>query len=106
MVVLKNEVWMTRLEPTIGTEINKTRPCIIISPDVVNKYKNNVVIVPLTSKLKDSPSRINCKFQNKNGQAVIDQIRTVDKIRLIKKLGNIDLETSKNIYEMIKIYFK
>ena len=97
---------MIRLEPTIGTEINKIRPCIIISPDVVNKYKNNVVIVPLTSKLNDSPSRINCKFQNKNGQAVIDQIRTVDKIRLIKKLGNIDLETSKNIYEMIKIYFK
>ena len=106
MVALKNEVWMTRLEPTIGTEINKTRPCIIISPDVANKYKNNVVIVPLTSKLKDSPSRINCEFQNKNGQVVIDQIRTVDKIRLVKKLGNIDQKTSKNIYEMIKIYFK
>jgi len=106
MVVLKNEVWMTRLEPTIGTEINKTRPCIIISPDVVNRYKNNVVIVPLTSKLKDSPSRINCQFQNKNGQVVIDQIRTVDKIRLVKKLGNIDIITSRKVYEMIKIYFK
>lgn len=106
MVVLKNEVWMITLEPTLGSEIKKTRPCIIVSPDVANKYKKNVVIIPLTSKLKDFPSRINCKFQDKKGQAVIDQIRAVDKIRLVKKLGNIDLTTSREIYEMIKIYFK
>ena len=106
MVVLKNEVWMTTLEPTLGSEINKTRPCIIVSPDVSNKHKKSVVIIPLTSKLKDFPSRVNCKFQNKQGQIVIDQIRTVDKIRLVKKLGTIDDATSKKIYEMIKIYFK
>lgn len=106
MVVLKNEVWMTTLEPTLGSEINKTRPCIIVSPDVSNKHKKSVVIIPLTSKLKDFPSRINCTFQNKHGQIVIDQIRTVDKIRLVKKLGTIDDVTSKKIYEMIKIYFK
>lgn len=95
MVVLKNEVWMT-----------STRPCIIVSPDVSNKHKKSVVIIPLTSKLKDFPSRVNCTFQNKHGQIVIDQIRTVDKIRLVKKLGTIDDATSKKIYEMIKIYFK
>lgn len=106
MVVLKNEVWMTTLEPTIGSEINKTRPCIIVSPDVANKYKKSVVIIPLTSKLKTYPSRVNCSFQNKNGQIVIDQIRTVDKNRLIKKIGTIDDATSKSVYEMIKIYFK
>lgn len=106
MVVLKNEVWMTTLEPTLGSEINKTRPCIIVSPDVSNKHKKSVVIIPLTSKLKDFPSRINCTFQNKHGQIVVDQIRTVDKIRLVKKLGTIDDATSKKIYEMIKIYFK
>ena len=106
MVVLKNEVWMTKLEPTLGSEINKTRPCIIVSPDVANNNKNSVVIIPLTSKLKDFPSRINCIFQNKNGQIVIDQIRTIDKRRLIKKLGTIDDATNKKIYEMIKIYFK
>lgn len=106
MVVLKNEVWMTTLEPTLGSEINKTRPCIIVSPDVSNKHKKSVVIIPLTSKLKDFPSRVNCTFQNKQGQIVIDQIRTVDKIRLVKKIGTIDDETSKKIYEMIKIYFK
>ena len=106
MVVLKNEVWMTKLEPTLGSEINKTRPCIIVSPDVANNNKKSVVIIPLTSKLKDYPSRVNCTFQNKNGQIVIDQIRTIDKIRLVKKLGTIDDTTSKKVYEMIKIYFK
>jgi len=106
MVVLKKEVWMTKLEPTIGSEINKTRPCIIVSPDIANKYNRSVVIIPLTSKLKDFPSRVNCIFQNKQGQIVIDQIRTVDKTRLVKKLGTIDESTSKKVYEMIKIYFK
>ena len=106
MVVLKNEVWMTILEPTIGSEINKTRPCIIVSPDIANVHNRSVVIIPLTSKLKDYPSRVNCRFQNKQGQIVIDQIRTVDKIRLVKKLGTIDDSTSKKVYEMIKVYFR
>jgi mRNA interferase MazF len=106
MVVLKNEVWMTKLEPTIGSEISKTRPCIIVSPDVANKHKRSVVIIPLTSKLKEYPSRVNCTFQNKNGQIVIDQIRAVDKFRLVKKLGTIDDSTINKVYEMITIYFK
>jgi len=106
MVVLKKEVWMTILEPTIGSEIRKTRPCIIVSPDIANKYKKSVVIIPLTSKLKDFPSRVNCTFQNKDGQIVIDQIRTVDKVRLVKKLGEIDEATSIKVYEMIKLYFQ
>ena len=101
MVVLKNEVWMTILEPTIGSEINKTRPCIIVSPDIANVHNRSVVIIPLTSKLKDYPSRVNCRFQNKQGQIVIDQIRTV-----VKKLGTIDDSTSKKVYEMIKVYFR
>ncbi len=106
MVVAKKEVWLTLLEPTIGSEINKTRPCVIISPDIANRYKENVVIVPLTSTRKNFPSRVDCKFENKNGQLVIDQIRSVDKTRLVKKLGTIDEATSNKVYEMIKIYFK
>ncbi len=97
---------MTILEPTLGSEINKTRPCIIFSPDVANKYKKSVVIIPLTSKLKDFPSRVNCSFQNKKGQIVVDQIRTIDKIRLVKKMGVIDESTSLKVYDMIKVYFK
>ncbi len=106
MVISKNEVWLTKLEPTIGSEINKTRPCIIISPNIANKYMDSVVIVPLTSKLKNYPSRVNCKFKNKEGQIVIDQIRTIDKTRLVKKLGIIEDATSKKVYEMIKKYFQ
>lgn len=106
MVVAKNEVWLTLLEPTIGSEINKTRPCIIVSPDVANKYKSNVVIIPLTSTIRKHPSRVNCTFKDKNGQIVIDQIRAVDKKRLVKKLGTIDEKTSNSVYNMIKVYFK
>ena len=95
MVVLKNEVWLI-----------KTRPCIIFSPDISNKHKKSVVIIPLTSKLKEYPSRVNCTFQNKNGQIVVDQIRTVDTTRLVKKLVTIDDANSKKVYEMIKIYFR
>lgn len=106
MVVLKKEVWLTILEPTIGSEINKTRPCVVISPDIANKYKDSVIIVPLTSTKRNYPSRVDCEFKNKEGQIVIDQIRTIDKSRLVKKLGTIDDETSDKVYEIIKIYFK
>ena len=106
MVVLKNEIWMANFSPSRGTEINKIRPCIVISPDLANQALPNIIVAPLTSTIKNFPSRVNCTFQNKNGQIVIDQIRTVDKIRLVKMLGTIDDATSKKVYEMIKIYFK
>jgi len=106
MVVLKNEIWMANFSPSRGTEINKIRPCIVISPDLANQALLNIIVAPLTSTIKNYPSRVNCTFQNKNGQIVIDQIRSVDKIRLVKKLGAIDDATSKKVYEMIKIYFK
>lgn len=106
MVVTKKEVWLTLLAPTIGSEINKTRPCVIISPDVANKYKDSVIIVPLTSTIKNYPSRVDCTFMKKKGQIVIDQIRAIDKTRLIKKIGIIDDLTSNKVYETIQLYFK
>jgi mRNA interferase MazF len=106
MVVLKNEIWMANFSPSRGTEINKIKPCIVISPDLANQALPNIIVAPLTSTIKNYPSRVNCTFQNKNGQIVVDQIRTIDKIRLVKKLGTIDDTTSKKVYEMIKIYFK
>ena len=78
----------------------------LCSPNVSNKHKKSVVFIPLTSKLKEYPSRVNCTFQNKNGQIVVDQIRTVDTTRLVKKLVTIDDANSKKVYEMIKIYFR
>ncbi len=106
MVVSKNEIWMANFSPSKGTEINKIRPCLVISPDLANQALPNIIVAPLTSTLKNYPSRINCDFKKKSGQIMIDQIRTIDKRRLIKVLGTIDDATSKKVYEMIKIYFK
>jgi mRNA interferase MazF len=106
MVVSKNEIWMANFSPSKGTEINKIRPCLVISPDLANQALPNIIVAPLTSTIKNYPSRVNCDFKKKSGQIMIDQIRTIDKRRLIKVLGTIDETTSKKVYEMIKIYFK
>jgi mRNA interferase MazF len=81
------EVWLIALNPTRGAEINKNRPCMVVSPDEANHFLSTVIIVPLTSSFRDYPTRVNCRFQNKAGQLAIDQIRAVDKKRLIKKMG-------------------
>jgi mRNA interferase MazF len=106
MVVLKNEVWLTSLDPTIGREINKARPFVILSPDVLNKYSATVTVAPLTSTIKEYPTRIDCNVNGKKGQIVIDQIRAIDKTRLIKKIGTINEATSEKVYEAILVYFK
>ena len=106
MVILKNEVWLTSLDPTIGREINKARPCVILSPDVINKYSDTVTVAPLTSTLKKYPTRIDCNVNGKKGQIVIDQIRSIDKSRLIKKISSINEVTSEKVYKTIIAYFK
>ena len=106
MVVLKNEVWLTSLDPTIGREINKARPCVILSPDVLNKYSATVTVAPLTSTLKKYPTRIDCNVNGKKGQIVIDEIRCIDKSRLIKKISSINEVTSEKVYKTILAYFK
>ena len=106
MVVFKNEIWLTSLDPTIGREINKARPCVILSPDDLNKYSATVTVAPLTSTLKKYPTRIDCNVNGKKGQIVIDQIRSIDKSRLIKKISSINEVTSEKIYKTIVAYFK
>ena len=93
-MVKRFEIWNTALNPTVGSEVNKIRPCLIVSPDEANRYLHTVIIVPLTSTFKPYPTRIDCKFMGKNGQLAIDQIRIIDKSRLGKKLGKLDVETS------------
>jgi mRNA interferase MazF len=89
MVVERFDVFLVNLDPTVGSEIKKTRPCLVISPDDMNLYISTVIIAPMTTKGKEYPTRLVCQFQGKNGQIILDQIRTVDKVRLIKKLGRI-----------------
>jgi mRNA interferase MazF len=97
MVVKRFEVYLVNLDPTVGSEIKKTRPCLIISPDEMNRHIATVIIAPMTTKGRNYPTRVSCRFQGKNGQVVLDQLRTVDKRRLVKKLGRIDKKTQQSV---------
>ena len=99
------EVYLINLDPTIGSEIKKTRPCVIISPDEMNKNISTVIIAPLTSRLRNYPTRVPCKVEGKQGQIVLDQVRTVDKSRLIKKLTTLNKPTqNKIISKLIEMF--
>src|ERR1041385_4698708 len=93
MVGKRSEVYLVNLDPAIGSEIKKTRPCLVISPDEMNRFINTVIVAPMTTKGTSYPTRVACRFQGKRGQVVLDQIRTVDKARLVKKLGRVDKQT-------------
>ena len=95
MVVGRFDVFLVNLDPTVGSEIQKTRPCLVISPDEMNRSVRTVIIAPLTSQGKPYPTRVPCSFGGKEGLVVLDQLRTVDKQRLVRKLGRLDDATSK-----------
>ncbi len=97
VVVKRFDVYLVNLDPTMGSEINKTRPCLIISPDEMNAYIATVIAAPMTTKRRDYPSRVSCQFEGKEGQINLDQIRTVDKIQLVKRLGRINASTQKKV---------
>jgi mRNA interferase MazF len=83
------DVYLMSLDPTVGSEIKKTLPCLIVSPEEMNQHISTVIVAPMTTKGHNYPTRVPCRFQNKRGQIVLDQLRTVDKIRLIKRVGRI-----------------
>ena len=97
----RSEVWLVSLEPTIGSEIRKTRPCVIVSPNETNKLLRTVIVAPLTSTIKNYPTRLKIVFQGKTSSIALDQIRTVDKSRLITKLGNITSKESQDIAHIL-----
>ena len=99
MVVNRFEVYLVQLDPTIGSEISKVRPCVIVSARELNRALNTVIVAPLTSTLRNYPTRINCFVDGKSGQVALDQIRTIDKIRLSRKIAALDAPTSKKILE-------
>ncbi len=99
------EVYMVNLDPTIGSEIKKSRPAVIISPDVINRNLNTVIVAPLTHIIKRYPSRVPSKFNDQIGEIVLDQIRAVDKIRLTKKLGMLDLQTRDDVKKILQTMF-
>ena len=105
MVVKRFEVYLVNLDPTIGAEIQKTRPCLVVSPDEMNRNIRTVIIAPMTSAQKDYPTRVSCTFANKRGQIVLDQVRTIDKARLIQKLGTIDSKAQLEVVSVLEKLF-
>ncbi|WP_296091076.1 type II toxin-antitoxin system PemK/MazF family toxin [uncultured Treponema sp.] len=105
MVINQYDVYLVNLDPTMGHEIKKTRPCLVISPDEINNNISTIIIAPMTTKSHLYPTRIPVRFEGKNGWIVLDQIRTVDNIRLVKRLGKISkkevLEVKKTLKEML-----
>ena len=101
MVVEQYSIYLVNLDPTVGHEMKKTRPCVIISPNEMNFYISTIIIAPMTSKSHIYPTRIPLTFQRKKGWVVLDQIRTVDKNRLVKKLGNLSPKVISEIKKII-----
>ena len=105
MVVNRFDVYLINLDPTVGSEIQKTRPCVIISPDEMNRHIRTVIVAPMTTTGKEYPTRITCEFKKKKGHIVLDQIRTIDKTRLIKNLGALDSETQLKVISVLQRLF-
>lgn len=102
MVVSQYDVFLVSLDPTIGHEIKKSRPCAVISPDEMNTALSTIIVAPMTSKSHSYPTRIPVRFMGKNGWIMLEQIRTVDRRRLIKKLGKINQKTILELKNIIK----
>ena len=105
MAINRFEVFLINLDPTVGSEIKKTRPCLVVSPDEINHNIRTVIVAPLTTKGQPYPTRVRCRFRGKKGQVVLDQIRTVDRSRLIKKLGRISGKTAAAVLDVLREMF-
>jgi mRNA interferase MazF len=105
MGVRRFDVYLIQLDPTVGVEIQKTRPCLVISPDEMNDYIQTVIIAPMTTKARDYPTRVSCRFEQKAAHIVLDQLRTVDKRRLIKRLGRIAPATQTRVLAVLAELF-
>lgn len=104
-VVSRFDVYLINLDPTIGSEIRKTRPCVVISPNETNQYLRTVIVAPMTTKGQHYPTRVSCTFHGKRGQIALDQIRSVDKARLVKRLGKLSPTASRDTLGVLAAMF-
>jgi mRNA interferase MazF len=100
-MVSRFDVYYVNLDPTVGNEIKKTRPCVIISPDEMNRHIRTVIIAPLTKVIRNYPTRVSCIVEGKNGQIVLDQIRTIDKSRLVRNIETLPRTTQKKVLSIL-----
>jgi mRNA interferase MazF len=105
VVINRFDVFLVNIDPTAGSEIQKTRPCVVISPDEMNRYIATVIIAPMTTKGKKYPTRVVCQFQGKDRQIILDQIRTIDKTRLLEKLGQIGQDEQRVVLDTLAEMF-
>ena len=105
MEVARFDVFVVNLDPTVGSEIRKARPCVIVSPDEMNRYVRTVVVAPLTTAGRTYPSRVPVSFADRRGQVVIDQLRTVDKARLAKRLGALRPDEATAVLDVLREFF-
>lgn len=105
MAVSRFDVWLVNLDPTLGAEIRKTRPCLVISPDEMNRYVRTLIVAPMTTRGRPYPTRVSCRFRRRDGQVVLDRIRTVDRARLVRKLGTLDRRTRRRVLEVLAEIF-
>jgi mRNA interferase MazF len=104
-VVTRFDVFLVSLDPTVGSEIRKTRPCVVISPDEMNEHIRTVIVAPITTKGQAYPSRVTCTFQGKKGLIALDQIRTVDRDRLVRRLGRLTAGQGKSVLGVLQDMF-
>ena len=103
--IARGDVHLVRLDPTLGSEIRKTRPCVVISPDELNQHLRTVIVAPMTTGGQAYPWRIGCRFQNRSGFVALDQLRTVDAERLVKRLGRLSPGTSTGVLDALREMF-
>ncbi len=95
------DIVLVDLDPTVGAEIRKTRPCLVVSPDEMNRHIRTVIVAPMTTVVRPYPSRVAIRFQRKNGQVALDQLRTIDKTRVVRRLGAADRNTSAEVASVL-----
>ena len=104
-MVKRGEIWLINLDPTVGSEIRKTRPCVVVSPGEMNDHLRTVMVAPMSSKGFDAPFRPALTFQGTSGRILLDQLRTVDKVRLVKKLGTLTAQTHHKVMKTLQELF-
>jgi mRNA interferase MazF len=105
VVIDRYDVYLAPFDPTVGVEMGKTRPCVVLSPDEMNRTVRTVVVAPMTSTRKQFPFRVNCIFNGVKGQIAIDQMRSFDRVRFIRKLGHLDAATVARVRQILSDYF-
>ncbi len=105
MAINRFEVYLVNLDPTVGHEIKKVRPCLVVSPDEMNHHIRTVIVAPMTTKGRAYPTRVPCRFKGKTGHIVLDQLRTVDSVRLVRNLGSISQKTASDVLAVLQEMF-